>query len=267
MTTYNVKKGKGKLVLLLILSLSVCIVSNRGMGKWRAKETAASSVGDFFGTVVLSGFRPLAVDILWIRANDLFRQRQYYQLLSLYELIAALEPHFESAWVFNASNLAFSLSSLESTDRAQWEWVRRGLLFAQEGYTKNPSSDQICFAIAWIYYFRVPQNPEFVKFLQSDLELNPDRTDYLQLALKWAERGYAVEPHTLFLDYLLELVYRRLAEEAKETRLKLHYQEKRLALWNRFLLQTPDSERAKEKVGELEAAIRELKKSMENENR
>jgi hypothetical protein len=231
----------------------------------RSEEPAPpASLGDFLGTVVLSGFRPLAVDILWMKADEMLVERQYYQLLSIYELIAALDPHFESAWVFNSLNLAFSLSRLETTDEAQWEWVRRGLLFAQSGYEKNPHSDEICFAIAWIYYVRIPQNPGFIAFLNEDSELNPDRLNYLHLALKWAERGSAEKPHTVFLDWILEFVCRRLAEEAEDPRVKLHYQQKRLNLWNYFLSQRPDSERAKQKIREIGKAIAQLEKQIDN---
>jgi hypothetical protein len=238
------------------------------MGKLRARESAAPfSAGDFLGTVVLSGFRPLAVDILWMRADDLLVERQYYQLLSIYELIAALDPHFESAWVFNTLNLAFRLSYLETTDEAQWQWVRRGLLFARDGYEKNPHSDKICFAVAWIYYNRVPQNAAFPRFLNEDFELNPDRLDYLQLALKWAERGFAEKPHTVFIDWVLEFIYRRCADQADDPAVKLDYQQRRLDVWNYFLSQHPGAERAEEKIREIEAAIAQLKKQTGNKEK
>jgi hypothetical protein len=268
LTSHPSKKGNRKTVTLIAVLLSICLLCNYQVGELRSEEPVpSSSLGDFLGTVVLSGFRPLAVDILWMKADEMLTQRQYYQLLSIYELIAALDPHFESAWVFNSLNLAFRLSYLETTAEAQWQWVRRGLLFAQSGYEKNPHSDEICFAIAWIYYTRIPQNPEFTGFLSEDSELNPDKLDCLHLALKWAERGFAEKPHTVFLDWVLEFVYRDCAEETDDPTVKLHYQQKRLNLWNYFLSQRPEAQRAEEKIRKIEAEIAKLKKQIENENK
>lgn len=253
-------------MILIAVFLSVCLLCNYQMSELRSKEPVpASSLGDFLGTVVLSGFRPLAVGILWMKADDLLVERQYYRLLSIYELIAALDPHFESAWVFNSRNLAFRLSYLETTDEAQWQWVRRGILFAQNGYEKNPHSDEICFAIAWIYYNRIPQNAAFVRFLSEDSELNPDKLDYLHLALEWAQRGFSEKPHTAFLDWALEFIYRRCAEQADDPAVKLDYHRKRLNLWNYFLSQYPEAQRAKGKIREIEATIAELEKQIKSQ--
>ena len=63
----------------------------------------AVSPSDFGGLVVLSGFRPVAVDLLWMRAEELARERRYYELLSLYNLITTIDPHFEAAWAYTPS--------------------------------------------------------------------------------------------------------------------------------------------------------------------
>lgn len=200
MTSHPSKNGNRKTVTLIAVLLSICLLCNYQVGELRSeKPVPSSSLGDFLGTVVLSGFRPLAVDILWMKAMKMLTQRQYYQLLSIYELIAALDPHFESAWVFNSLNLAFRLSYLETTAEAQWQWVRRGLLFAQSGYEKNPHSDEICFAIAWIYYTRIPQNPEFITFLNEDSELNPDKLDCLILRSSGQSKDLLKNPIQSFL--------------------------------------------------------------------
>ncbi|MFH1423175.1 MAG: hypothetical protein ABIH42_10750 [Planctomycetota bacterium] len=257
-----------KTFAIIVVALILCVVSNLQITEARSVDTLPeASLGDFLGTVVLSGFRPIVVDVLWMKADSMYTDRQYYQLLSIYEFIAKLDPHFENAWVFNAFNLALSLSYLETDAEAQWKWVRHGILFAQKGYEKNKQSDQICFALAWIYYYRVPQNPEFYKFLENDIEINPQKVQPILLAIDWAEKGFMIRPHTVFIDWVLEFCYSSCVRDSKDPNIKLYYQKKRLLVWKYFISVYEETGKANEKIIEIESEIQKLNKELENKKK
>lgn len=224
------------------------------------KAAHAPTPSDFAGLVVLSGFRPIAVDMLWIRSEDLAKERRYYELLSLYRLITALDPHFEGAWVYNSFNLAYRLSKLEDTPERRWRWTREALLYAMEGMKKNPDSDQIASALALIYYHRVAEEDYHVRQVLLDKELNPEGKSVIELARYWAERGYRKKPHTIYIDWVLEFIYASYAEYATDQAVKLEYLYKRLEIWRYVAKAKPlAARRAREKIVEIEAAIAGIK--------
>jgi hypothetical protein len=244
-------------LLLALLALSGLTGSAARAARGESALTAVTPT-DFAGLVVMSGFRPIAVDFLWIRAEDLHRQRRYYELLSLYNLLATLDPHFEGAWVYNAFNLAYNLSMLEDTPEKRWRWVREGLLYAMKGIEKNPHSDEIAFVIAWIYRHRVPQEDYLIDRVWRDRQLNPEGKPVFELAREWAERGYRTRPHTIYIDWILDGIYRDLGKHAADPAEKLKYLRKRLEIWRYVRAGKPlAARRAAEKIRQIESEIAE----------
>ncbi len=248
--------------LLLLALVALCGLAGAFAHSERGASTPSATPADFAGVVVMSGFRPLAVDLLWMRAEDLARMRRYYELLSLYNLITALDPHFEAAWVYNSSNLAFRLANLEDSPQKRWRWMREGLLYAVRGFKKNPRSDKICFAIAWIFYYGVPRDDYFIEQVLRDETLNPQRVSVIELARTWAERGYQTRPHVVYIDWLLEFIYRDYGTHATDPQQKLHYLRKRLEIWRVVRQDKPyAANKAAQKIKELKAAISALQSS------
>lgn len=257
-------RAKKWLTPLLLLTLVALSGAAGGAARSARGESAipALTPGDLASVVVMSGFRPIAVDILWIRADDLTMERRYYELLPLYKLITSLDPYFEGAWVYNSHNLAFNLAQLESVPEKRWQWMREGLLYATEGIKKNPGSDQIAFAIAWIYFYfhRERRDEYFTAQVENDRVLNPDGLPVLELARRWAQRGFQVEHHVVYIDWVLESIYRHYADRATEPALKLKYHRKRLEVWQNVLVDKPyAANKAREKIAEIEAAISKLR--------
>ena len=55
-----------------------------------------------FATVAMGAFRGLVVDILWIRADQLKDQGQFFDAKQLAEWITVLQPRLASVWDFHA---------------------------------------------------------------------------------------------------------------------------------------------------------------------
>ena len=92
-----------------------------------------------FATVATGAFRGLVVDILWMRADKLKEEGQFFDAKQLAELITILQPQFASVWEFHAWNMAYNISvAIPATQPDQrWQWVKNGYeLLRDEAITK-----------------------------------------------------------------------------------------------------------------------------------
>ncbi len=92
-----------------------------------------------FATVATGAFRGLLVDALWIRADRLKDQGQYFDARQLAEWITILQPRFASVWEFQAWNMAYNISvAIPATQPEQrWQWVKNGYeLLRDQAITK-----------------------------------------------------------------------------------------------------------------------------------
>ncbi len=81
-----------------------------------------------FATVATGAFRGLVVDILWMRADKLKEEGQFFDARQLAEWITILQPRFASVWEFHAWNMAYNISVAipETQPDQRWQWVRNG---------------------------------------------------------------------------------------------------------------------------------------------
>ncbi len=81
-----------------------------------------------FATVATGAFRGLVVDALWMRADRLKEEGQFFDARQLAEWITILQPRFASVWEFHAWNMAYNISvAIPATQPDQrWRWVRNG---------------------------------------------------------------------------------------------------------------------------------------------
>ena len=81
-----------------------------------------------FAAATTGAFRGLVVDILWMRADKLKEEGQFFDARQLAELITILQPRFASVWEFHAWNMAYNISvAIPATQQDQrWQWVKNG---------------------------------------------------------------------------------------------------------------------------------------------
>ncbi len=92
-----------------------------------------------FATIATGAFRGLVVDALWMRADKLKDEGQFFDARQLAEWITILQPRFASVWEFHAWNMAYNISvAIPATQPDQrWRWVRNGYeLLRDEAITK-----------------------------------------------------------------------------------------------------------------------------------
>ncbi|MBI1854132.1 MAG: hypothetical protein HYR85_27655 [Planctomycetes bacterium] len=123
-------------------------------GDWRAVHLAPA---DLVGTVALAGIRPIAVNALWVRSMEAFRQKDWTEALAIYRAIAFLQPRLDEAWLLNGWNLAYNLSAdfaARGRAREATASVLDGIDFLREGARRNPDSAELRSYEAWVLYDR-----------------------------------------------------------------------------------------------------------------
>jgi hypothetical protein len=76
---------------------------------------------------LLGGFRPLAVDFLWLRADGLHRQGRLWELVSLFRGITALDPQNRLVREYAAWHLAYNVALTEPDPERRFAWFREGV--------------------------------------------------------------------------------------------------------------------------------------------
>ena len=111
-----------------------------------------------FATVAMGAFRGLVVDILWLRAERLKEQGQFFDAKQLAEWITVLQPRFASVWEFHAWNMAYNISvAIPATEPEQrWRWVKNGYeLLRDKGIRMNPKSIVLYRQLALIFQHKI----------------------------------------------------------------------------------------------------------------
>jgi len=111
-----------------------------------------------FSTIAMGAFRGLVVDILWLRADRLKDEGQFFDAKQLAEWITTLQPRFASVWEFQAWNMAYNISVAipASHPQERWRWVKNGYeLLRDQGITLNPKSILLYRELARIFQDKI----------------------------------------------------------------------------------------------------------------
>jgi hypothetical protein len=130
---------RDRIILFVCIVLAVGLLIGAGMqldsiNRWREDmdliidkpENIPPSLA--FATIATGAFRGLVVDILWMRADKLKEEGQFFDARQLAEWITILQPRFASVWEFHAWNMAYNISvAIPATQPDQrWRWVKNG---------------------------------------------------------------------------------------------------------------------------------------------
>ncbi len=104
----------------------------------------------------LGGFRSLAAEAVWFRADRLQEEGRYVELSQLASTLAFLEPHTPEVWSYSAWNLAYNISVMMPTPEDRWRWVAAAIrLLRDEGLKLNPDSPELCRELAWLFQLKI----------------------------------------------------------------------------------------------------------------
>jgi len=111
-----------------------------------------------FATVAMGAFRGLVADILWIRADKLKEEGQFFDAKQMAEWITTLQPRFAEVWEFQGWNMAYNISVCmpESQPQERWRWIKNGYeLLRDKGIPLNPKSLLLYRELARIFQHKI----------------------------------------------------------------------------------------------------------------
>lgn len=128
----------------------------RGGAAKAAEETVAPSPAAEMIVAGLGGFRGIAAEVVWFRADRLQDEGRYAELAQLAAWLTFLEPHTPEVWAFTAWNLAYNVSVMMPTHADRWRWVDAGLrLLRDDGLRLNPGDPVLYKELAWMFLLKV----------------------------------------------------------------------------------------------------------------
>ena len=130
-------------------------------GQVALRRTLPSSAPAFESGVLAAfgGFRSIAAEVVWFRADRLQEEGRYVELAQLANTLAWLEPHTPEVWSYAAWNLAYNISVMMPTPADRWRWVQAALrLLRDDGLRLNPRSPELHRELAWLFELKIGAN-------------------------------------------------------------------------------------------------------------
>lgn len=113
-------------------------------------------------SAVLGGFRSLAVQLLWYRAQSMKQEGQYYEMVDIYNLITKLQPGHHQAWAFQAWDLSYNVSVEFHNLEDRVFWLFRGLdLLRVQGIPKNDDIPELPYEASWILQHKLGKTLDY----------------------------------------------------------------------------------------------------------
>lgn len=104
----------------------------------------------------LGGFRSLAAEVVWFRAERLQDEGRYAELAQLATYLTYLEPHTAEVWAYSSWNLAYNISVMMPTPADRWRWVSAALrLLRDDGLRLNPGDPRLYRELAWLFLLKM----------------------------------------------------------------------------------------------------------------
>ena len=142
------------------MALAACAAGGwafqRGAAQRAAMEVEAPSPAAEMIVAGLGGFRGIAAEVVWFRADRLQDEGRYAELAQLAAWLTFLEPHTPEVWAFTAWNLAYNVSVMMPSFADRWRWVDAGMrLLRDDGLRLNPGDPVLCKELAWMFLLKI----------------------------------------------------------------------------------------------------------------
>ena len=138
---------------LMALLAALAVAGQVALRRARPESAPALSEG---ALAAMGGFRAIAAEIVWFRADRLQEAGRYVELAQLAETLALLEPHTPEVWSYAAWNLAYNVSVMMPTAEDRWRWVQAAIrLLRDSGLRLNPRSPELCRELAWMFELKL----------------------------------------------------------------------------------------------------------------
>ncbi len=211
--------------LLGVVFLATTFWSHRNLQRSRAAAGAdahaaverALSPAEVLAATALGGFRPILINILWIRIGQSLREHRTDQLAALYGALKSLQGDSPRFYYLVSEQMALDVARrLRHRPEERWEWIHRGLATLEEGRLRFPEDPRLHYQAVYLYYWRFHEvaSPEDRKWFMSQARRADDPVpfgrDPLELVVDAGERALALPGHSFHGDRALWVAYVKL---------------------------------------------------------
>lgn len=190
------------------------------------EESMIIMPGEFVTNFVIGGFRGIAVDLLWLKIDELWHTGKWFDIIPPLRAITWMQPHFLDAWELGAWHLAYNCYAYaeQAGIPDKNKYIDEGIKFIKEGLARNRNVYDLWFNLGWIYYHKLKNYDEGIRYFRAGTRVkHPSYIDRL-IAHGYRKKGdieseYRQWEHclTIFKDdkYHIDIVKTHL-ERAKE---------------------------------------------------
>jgi hypothetical protein len=183
---------------------------------------------------VLTGSRGLATAMLWLDAQEKQKRNEWNLLEQHVLLVAKLQPHFVTPWLFQSWNLSYNVSVEADRVADKYFYITRGIQLLARGERQNRNDPDMRWYIGFYTQHKVGQSDE-TNTLRSLFQLScipPNERDPARFWLPGGRRQVNMEAFTEFCKEHPQLI-RRLKEGMRR--------ENKQDQERQFSCQTPDA--------------------------
>jgi len=186
-------------VLMLIVPLQESIHKARPYLFDPARKTrrvSAITIGPTPAVIAaLGGFRTVAADLLWLKAERQWHGGGWWALLPILDAVTQLDPHFILAWQVYGWHAAYNLHAESETIADKRYWLDRGVRILERAVQANPDNWEVIFELGWTLYDRSHEPWRAAEYFRQAAEF-PDAKSYV------ARMYYRCFEHVMDFDRL-----------------------------------------------------------------
>ncbi len=145
--------------------------------KYRLSQAELGEIDPASETMKLAvlGMRGVAVDLLWISAQDYQKKKDFTGLELTVKQIIRLQPNFLKVWEFHAHNLSYNSSVEFDSYRDRYAWVKKGIDFLILGTQYNRDEPGMIYQLGWYVgqkLGRSDESKQFRRMFKTDEDLH-----------------------------------------------------------------------------------------------
>ena len=143
---------------------------------------------------MMGGFRPMVVNLLWLRTDAYWHggATGWWRMLPMLQAICEMDPHFIDAWSTFAWHCAWNIYA-DAAPEDRPKWVETGIKIFKRGISYNRDRYDLYKDLAWLYHDKM-RNYELAIPAWKDVLKHPDAPIYCRHMLAHAyENTWQVE--------------------------------------------------------------------------
>ncbi|MBU1998338.1 MAG: hypothetical protein KKE64_02465, partial [Candidatus Omnitrophica bacterium] len=99
----------------------------------------------------LGGLKGVAADLLYLKADQLWQEKKWKEMIPYYRAITVLQPYYIDYWSIAGFHIAWNLSFAAKTPAEKESYIKQGVDFLKEGLNYNPDAYKLYFDLAFTY--------------------------------------------------------------------------------------------------------------------